>query len=191
MSATELDYAAYSIGHNSAGATDIEELIELAKKQYGLELEIDKLEETLKLKGKELRDISENLLPEKMEHLGLPSFSTKDGMKISIKDDVRAHISQENKPKAHDWLEKNGAGAIIKSQVVTAFGREEINRANALVEKLRAEGLPANLERSVHTQTLWAFMREALGKGVNVPVELFGVQRIRSSKVKMKVVDEA
>lgn len=182
----EEDYSGYlEVGHNSAHAA-MDDIINLAQAQLKAEQLVEKLEEDLASAKENLCDISENQLPEKMEQLGLPSFTTNDGITIKIKEEIRANISEERKPPAHDWLEKNGYGALIKSEVVTPFGRDEIQQANELVTTLQKQGRLANLKRGVNFQTLQAFVREQLAKGKDIPIDLFGVNRKHISKVSIK-----
>jgi hypothetical protein len=183
QSETADDYSAFMGGHNSQAA--IEEITLLAQRQLGLELKVEQVEEQLKAAKNELREISEKILPEKMDQLGLPEFRTKDGIFVKIKEEIKASVSVERRNPVNDWLDKNGFGGLIKSEVVTAFGRDEIEEAKKLVDKLKAEGKISELERTVNFQTLQFFVREQLAKGADLPLDLFGVQRMRISKIKV------
>jgi hypothetical protein len=67
--------------------------------------------------------------------------------------------------------------------VVVAFGRKQIEEAQELVDKLRALGKLANLEKNVHHSTLDAFIREQLAEGKDIPLDIFSVDRNRVAKV--------
>lgn len=182
----ETDYSAYAnIGHNSAQSLKAE-IVELAQEQLKAERKIEKIEEDLKAAKEDLRIISEDKLPEAMDNLGIPEFTTADGIKIQIKETVRASISIERRPQATQWLEDNNYGGLLKTEVVTAFGRDELEAARKLETILRNQGMLTNLERTVHSSTLASFVREQLANGKDIPLDLFGVLRTRASKIKVK-----
>lgn len=177
------DYAA-PLGHNRP--EDITELSKLAEAQHKAELKIETLENGLKLAKEELAEIAEKILPEKMDSLGVSTFETSSGVKIRIKEKIRASLAVENRLRGHEWLEQHGCGGMIKSMVVVPFGRDEIAIAHELVEKLKQQhGRLANLERKIEPMTLLAFVREQLAQGKDIPLDIFSVHRQRISEVKI------
>ena len=169
-------------GHNGG---ELEIIKELALRQKNLEDQVDELDEKLKAAKKELREVSEDLLPEKMSEVGLENFSYQ-GILVTIKDDLEVYVSEERRESANKWLEDNSLGAIIKSEVIAAFGREELSKAHQLVETLLKDNRPAALKRSVHASTLKATIREELKTGKDIPLDLFGVRQFKVSKIKIK-----
>lgn len=180
------DYTAYAgMGHNSAAALK-NEIVELAQAQLAAERKVEKCEAELKKAEEELRVISEEQLPEKMDELGIPKFTTPDGIEIKTEDVINANISEERRDKANQWLDEKGYGNLLKTEVTSSFGREEIKIAKALEAELKKRGLTTAFKRSVHHQTLLAFIREHLAAGKDIPQDLFGIHRFRRSKVKIK-----
>lgn len=180
----DLDYSAYApspIGHNQP--EEVAHLTHLAEAQYKAQVKVENLEEQLKTAKEEFREIAERQLPEKMDTLGVSSFKTSAGISISVKEKIQAAISVENRPKAYDWLEKNGFGGVIKTNVVVPFKRDELLKARKLAEKLGTEFGLANVDRKVEAQTLLALVREQLAQGKDIPIDLFGVFRMRIAKV--------
>ena len=176
------DYSTYvGVGHNSAD--ELSNVARLAEAQNKAQENVNRLEEELKAAKEELRKYAEKLLPEEMEKLGLSTYNTTSGISVSVKEQIRATLSPENRPKGFAWLEEHGFGGLIKSNVVVPFKRNEIEEANKLVEKLGEEGKLANLERKVEAQTLMAFVREQLAQGKDIPIDVFGVFRQRIAKV--------
>lgn len=184
MSNPAEDYSAYaSAGHNSN--QDFPEITKLAEAQHHAELTVDGLEAQLKVAKETLRLIAEQKLPELMDSLGIATYSTKTGISVEIKENIRASLNVENRPRGYEWLEKNGFGGLIKSKVVVDFKRDEIDKANEFVEKLREENRIAALERKVEPMTLTAFIKEQLVGGKDVPLDIFGVYRQRVAKIEV------
>lgn len=176
------DYSAYlTPSHNNPD--EMAQVAILAEEQWAAEEKVAKLEAELAAAKEALKEISEKKLPELMETLGISSYKTTSGLEVDVKEVIRAHISEENKPSAFGWLEANESGGIIKSEVVSSFGRDEIDKAKELVDYLLKQNRPAAIKRSVHAQTLMAYVRERLAAGKDIPIDLFGVLRQRVSKV--------
>lgn len=184
MTTPNYDYSEFvGAGHNSEN--ELGEVAVLAKAQYAAEQKVERLEEELKKATEELRVIAERKLPEKMESLGLSNFSTSDGLHVKISEKIRASLAVENRPKGFAWLEENGFGGMIKSQVVVPYKRDKLDEANKFVDSLRSSGQLANLERKVEPATLTAFVKEQLSQGKELPLEVFGVFRQRIAKVEI------
>ena len=179
------DYSEYEdapSGDNAMAA-----LRDLAMQQKEAEAEVARCEDALKDAKETLRAISEQKLPELMDELGIPTFATKDGLKISIRETVHASMgrSDAEKERGLDWLETHGHGAIIKRTVEVPFGRGQDQEANSLRDDLRSKGLRATFERRVESATLRAFVTEMLESGADIPLETFKVHRSRQSKVEV------
>lgn len=178
------DYSAYATsGHNQP--EEIEEITRLAEAQHKAALRVEVLEAELADAKEDYRDISERQLPEKMDTLGLPMFETATGISVKIKEKVRGSLNAENRPKGHAWLEANGFGGMIKSNVVVPFKRDQIDEANELVSRLQKENRQSVLERKVEASTLAAFIREQLAAGKDIPLDTFSVFRQRVAEVEV------
>lgn len=178
------DYSAYvGMGHNQP--SDLPEITKLAQAQHVAQVKVKKLEAELKVAKEELRQIAEKRLPEAMDSVGITTYTTKEGVSVEISEKIRASLPVENRPKAFAWLEENGFGGMIKSEVIVNFGRSKIDDATKLVEELRAESHLANLERRVEPMTLTAFVKEQLTQGKELPLDIFGVFRQRIAEVEV------
>lgn len=158
--------------HGKAG------IARLASKQATLAEEISVLEAAVKEKKKELQRVEEQDLPEAMDAIGMSEFTLTDGTKISIKTFYNASIPGERKEEAFTWLDENGHGGIIKTDVSVAFGRGELEIARAFVEFARGfneAAIDPELEQGVHWQTLRSFVKEQIEGGSALPLDLFGV----------------
>jgi len=120
----------------------LEELSGLCKELRDTREAIEQMSNHLKSLQEEERELSMEVIPEKMRELGLSSISTDDGSKVSIKHKVKASLTKARKEEGFAWLRANGHGSLIKERTV---------------------------EENVHPQTLTAFAREQLAQGRTLP----------------------
>ena len=73
----EADVTTPTIGDNS-----LKEMSDLCAEQAAIEEEIRQLEEQLKAKAKAARKLSQEIIPAKMQELGLESLTLKDGSAV-------------------------------------------------------------------------------------------------------------
>lgn len=167
-------------GDNSLGA-----IRALAQEQKEAEAEVARCETALQKAKDNLRTISEQKLPELMDELGIPEFKTADGLKVTIKETIRASMgrSEDEKERALNWLDEHGHGALIKRTIEVPFARGKDEEARKLRDNLRGEGLRATFQRKVESSTLRSFVSEQLESGEDIPLDIFKVVRDRKSKV--------
>lgn len=167
---------------NEAG---IQELSKLAEQQLALEERLLQIAEEAKTLGTQLKTVSEDRIPSLMTQLGVSEFKLVNGAKVTVKPYYSASIPKEVEPrtKAFDWLKQNGHDDIIKNEVSAEFKRGEEQKAEQAMEVLKAIGIFAENTKNVHPQTLKAFVREMVEKGVNLPFDLFNVYVGRKAKI--------
>ena len=158
---------------------ELAQLALLADQQRDAELVVEEKEKELALAKKRLREINEGTLPALMDELGLETFTTQSGLKISIKEAIRASIAKKNQAAAMAWLRQHGHEKLIKHKI--EVNPSNPNEAEMIVKML--EEFSFNDNESVHAQTLAKFVREKLEAGEDIPQELFGVYRQRISKI--------
>ena len=163
--------------------SEIAKLRDLADELRVAELEVETATEALKKAQERRRDIAEVQLPELMDDLGMETFTTTDGRKVSVKVSVHASIPKTRLPEAMDWLVARNYGGLIKSTVTVNFGRDEADEAKDLVADLEEDGLAPKLAEGVHPSTLKSWARERLEAGDEIDVDLFGVFRRREVMV--------
>lgn len=161
----------------------LERLTTLALEAQKLETEIAETEDELTKKCGQLEQILKNFIPTIMDELGMDSFKLKDGSEISVKNVVYASISDEHKPEAFQWLEDHNFDGIIKTKVLSSFGKDEIDDAKEALTMLQEAGYEATMDRSIHAQTLKAFVRERLEAGDKIPITTFGVFEYKLAKI--------
>jgi hypothetical protein len=168
------------------------QLTMLANAMVAKEQEIKEREQALLASKADLRAISEEHIPGLMMEIGVKALTLEDGTSVTVKNDVQASIPTERKEEAFKWLEDNGFGGLIKTEVLVVFGREELEKAVEFYNGLIEQGLQPELKRAVHWQTLNAFLREQIEKMPQnieekmpiVPLETFGARPITIAKLK-------
>lgn len=136
---------------------ELKEVSGMVSEILEMRLQIEVLTKSLKDLSADERELSQNLLPEKMREIGLNDFTMEDGTKIAILHKVKASLSAAKKQEGFAWLRDNGFGDLIKSRVV---------------------------EESVHSGTLSAFCKEQLALGKPLPTSLFGVYEFDQTNIK-------
>lgn len=161
---------------------DLSKLIEAAAETQKV---IEFHEEALKAAKAELHNITTKSLPDMLAAAKTTSHTTDAGVKVEIKDFINASLPKEEdkRSKALAWLNENGAGDIIKTQIEVSLGKGEHNIAGAVVAELEKLGVAFTKDEGVHPQTLAAFIRERLKAGQDVDLETLGAFAGRHAKI--------
>lgn len=184
--AKDFDYGAHSdvqIGDNVLAQLSVS-----AMAARSLEKEIEEAEEALDKLRKRHRIMIEHDIPELMDAAGQTLITTKDGIVVQMDEIVRASIKEENRPKAHAWLNDNGHGNLIKRSFNIEFNKDEEAWAAKFQRDLEQRKKPVRVKRkdAVHSGTLTSFVKEMLAEGKEIPQELLGVFRQRVAKLAVK-----
>ena len=132
------------------------------------------------------RRLREEAIPLLMFELELTMLKLNDGTTIETSKDVFASITQAKKDAAFKWLEENKFSGLIKTQVEINFPRGDHELAKKWHHFLKeSKKLDVDLQESVHPQTLKAFVKEQIQSGNPVPMDLFGVMVVDTTKVKL------
>lgn len=163
----------------------LDEVSRLAFEQIALEDQIENISLTLKELTEKLTLIAQTKLPQAMQAVGINKFTTKDGFAIEVKPFYSASIKEDNQEACFAWLKASGHDDIIKNEVKTTFGRGEENLAMKVVETLNLMHIPCTNKKSVHPQTLSAFVREQVESGnPDFPLNTFNVFIGQKAKIK-------
>lgn len=132
------------------------------------------------------RRLREEAIPLLMFELELTMLKLNDGTTIETSKDIFASITQAKKDAAFKWLEEHKFSGLIKTQVEINFPRGDHELAKKWHHFLKeSKKLDVDLEESVHPQTLKAFVKEQIQAGNSVPMDLFGVMVVDTTKVKL------
>ena len=161
----------------------LKQLSALAKQVNNNEALLEELEQRVKEVKAQQTALLEEDIPFLMKELEIESFRLEDGSSVTVGDDVYAGIPVTEKENAFKWLEENGFGSLIKTEVTVTFGRAELERAIEFSLKLREEGMEPEVARGIHHQTLKAQLREWIAAARPFPMELFGARPVRLAKI--------
>lgn len=151
---------------------------------------VDMLESELKKAKEQLDRYNNELIPQLMDDLKIKNFTTSSGVKVEVKEDIRANPGgakdMDRFLKVCAWLTASGHAALIRHEVGLQFGpgeEEAVAKVLAALEPV-ADSLnkPIADERSINTNTFAAFIREQLKDGKEVP-EFCNVFRQRVAKI--------
>ena len=145
--------------------SSIEDLSALCNKLLRVEGEIGNVEERLKRLKDQQRELSEQLIPDKLAQLGVTDLKLSDGSRISADPFYSARISADNLAAAHAWLRDQGHGDIIKNTLTLTFGQGDDAIAKELGELLASKGHLPEQKAVVHPSTLKAFVKEQIESG--------------------------
>lgn len=149
---------------------------QLISNLHELKKQHTEMSETLQELEKQIEKLEQHTLPDLFDELGVKEFTTQDGVKVRVKELIRASIPEARRTSAYHWLEDNGHGSIIKTSVSCEFGKGDLDKAKQAFETLHDMGFSdASLKKSIHFQTLQAFVKEEIAKGSFPPEDLFSV----------------
>lgn len=145
------------------------ELIEYAQMVRKLEAEVAVLQEQEAEKKAEITRLLQRVLPPAMDTLQLKQFLLEDGTQVERSDEVYASISKDNALAAAAWLEKNGAGSIVKAKIVVEFERGDTALAKLVRQLLTKSRIAFEETAGVHNATLRAYVKESVEEGRKLP----------------------
>lgn len=153
-------------------------LSQLADDLFDAETDVNRLEAEKKVATDKVKSLSEFVIPEAMEELGMDVIVTKSGLKVEVENKLSAKKLTHLHAAALQWLRDNDQGGLIKTMVGVPFSAGSEGDADELVEQLSGEGLAAIKSVEVHHSSLAAAIRTMLEEGVDVPMKLLrGFQR--------------
>lgn len=161
----------------------LKELTRLANALVEAEQAVEAAEQALKDAKARERHLREVEVPDYMQELGVQKLTLESGDAIGYKPDVRLEWDHEKKERAFKWLEEHEFGGMIKTEVISSFGKGELEKAKELLKSLAEQGLDPVLERDVNWQTMCAFLREQIEEGNPIPLEEWGAVSINKATV--------
>ena len=168
----------------------LERIMTMAEQLLQTQDRVKALADELAETKREMIRLEQEDLPELMREVGFTSFSMKDGRIIELADELSCGITDENRPAAMAWLDKNGFGGLIKTKLEVMFNREDREFAVKLADRMADEAereeiiIDREVVENVHAATLKKFIKEEMEKGNAVPFDLFSIHPY--SKVKIR-----
>lgn len=129
------------------------------------------------------RKLVEFTIPEALRAANLSGIKLPDGTKVDLDSAVQTSLSAEKKPAAYTWLREHGHEDVIKSKLSIAFAKGDTERVDATRAALEELQVPFELQDDVHASTYKALIRELMGNGEQLPLDVLGVFIVEQAKV--------
>lgn len=168
----------------------IKRLVELAGRAVVHTEIVADLERNLNEAKQHLRQMKTVELPDLMAECGLSEFKhAETGAKLKVESFVSGSLPKEPDKRQAAIEELNRIGgeaiALLKTTVVLTFDKKQHNQALALVADLTEAGYEPKIMSDIHPQTLMAFGRECLRKGVNAALDKLGLYSGKTTDIKL------
>lgn len=171
------------VEEQAADETTLEQIREQLRAARDAEARIRDLSAVVSEEQKQLNALRFEVLPEMfanagVDNLGLPAEGNNPGYDAKMANFYRANIAAswdyERRDKAFEWLEKNGHGDLIKTEIVISLPRGSEKKLAPIKKLLKELKVEFEVDKSVHNGTLSAFVREVVEDGGALPLETLG-----------------
>ena len=158
----------------------------------GLIRQVTSVEKDLAAKEAEVKDLKAqrqrylfDLIPSKMQEIGLDKVEV-EGNTVSLTTFVSGTMPKDpiQKDIALTHLGEIGASDFIKNKITVSFGVTEDNRAKALQADLESQGFPTDAVTWVEPMTLKKIIKEYVGNGKEIDLEIFNASIGTVAKIK-------
>ena len=176
-------------------------VLTLARELYDLERDINVVNLKLEPLLKRHRELTTTNLPDAMKEAGVgDEFHLARDWKVVRKSTMTASLPtpggidkerdtnkqaemKERLETGLAFLVKTGNQGIIKNLFQIHLAKGETNRAKGIIHFLRTRKIPFTHGKTVHPQTLSAFVREQIAEGREVPLDTFGAHEVTTVKL--------
>lgn len=164
---------------------DLSNITKLAVQVVERQSTVEQIEEQLKEARANLRQVQERDLPEAMLACNMEKFTTADGHSISVTETLYASVAKKNKAAAAKWLIENELGSLVKEDVIVSFDSGQHDKLKEVIDILVDAGVVNfTTAESMSTASIKSAIKELLGDGKEVPLDLFGAYFARKAVVK-------
>ena len=177
--------AAPTVKPRGASETQLQQIRDAVRSVRDLQLEISSAEEAIKEKRVRLNDLERKTLPELFSVAGVKSLTIEAEGNMPAyfaerspyyRANIAANWPDEKRQAAFDWLEKNGGGDLIKSEIVITLPRksEKLRKTVlATLKKLKLDQVDIGL--AVPWASLTSFVKECYEKRkIKPPLDTLG-----------------
>jgi hypothetical protein len=169
----------------------MDKLVELSNRASELEADLERLDEELSQKSKELQTVlggyqQPGLLVVLLQELGISSITLADGNRIVIDEELKPPsmaATSKYREVVIEWLKKDGHGGVIKNELTVNIPKGQDALADIVEKSAVEQGLQVKRFETVNAQTLGALLRELLEAGADVPLEQIGAFMFRKAEV--------
>lgn len=155
----------------------------LVEEKQALEAKIAQMQTDLEEEQKRLKEYDQIKIPNLIESAGLQEITTKNGYKVSIKQEYRGNISEENQEYALDWFIKSGGADTVKNKFEVPISINDKKTIDLLEQIFNRAGVSYVRKLGIPWNTLAAVIRELDGTGQLENNEFF--EQVRKSNPTM------
>jgi len=155
----------------------------LVEEKQALEAKIAQMQTDLEEEQKRLKEYDQIKIPNLIESAGLQEITTKNGYKVSIKQEYRGNISEENQEYALDWFIKSGGADTVKNKFEVPVSINDKTTIDLLEQIFNRAGVSYVRKLGIPWNTLAAVIRELDGTGQLENNEFF--EQVRKSNPTM------
>jgi uncharacterized small protein (DUF1192 family) len=166
--------------HSDSGIAELSRLVTLLAQQ---DIEVERAEAHLKKMKEDRDDLRRRRIPDLMDELNCRTHETKAGLKVTVKNVVKASITDKTRNAAIAWFDEQNLGRMVKNEFTLKLSKGEEDRATQLRHAIEGLGLEYKNKKNVHHSTLSAFIKERDAAGESTPDELFNVYRYSEAKI--------
>ena len=184
MNTENFDYSQFqSAPQNEA----VKKIVEGADKQTELTEKVTVATNDLKKAKTALVTHTQITMPNLMKEASLEEFTTDGGIKISIKDEIRASVpadaDPDRKKEAYKWLEDNGEAKLIKSTFTIEVDAGDGGEVSKIGELLNQNEIEFEYKRTHNPNSLKSVIKGKMEAGIDVPQKVFGVFKQKFCKI--------
>lgn len=160
---------------NEAGVTqEVEESVsqdiygtlgKLVEEKQLIEADIEALESQLKDKQDLLKEYDQIKIPSLIESAGLQEITTKNGYKVTVKQEYRGNVSEENQDYVLDWFIRSGGADTVKNKFEVPVSINDKQTMDLLVQIFNKAGVAYVRKLGIPWNTLAAVICELDGTG--------------------------
>lgn len=175
------------LGVQTASAGELKTLSAEVTKAAKLAETIENLEAMVKGHKEELHGLTNRIIPDIMRAAHTSLHKTDAGVRVELKDFINGSLPKDEvgRNTALKWLEDNGAKDLIKTSIALALGRGQKEEAKKIKVALDKLGATYTQKEDVHAQSLYAFARERMKDGKELPTDLLGLYVGQVAKIEL------
>jgi hypothetical protein len=167
------------------------QLRELGEEYVRKVRELEKLSEAASVLSQAIFDLESRRLPDAMAQLGIDSLGLPEvGADLEAKNYYKAAIPadwpDEQRQEAFQYLRSLGAGGLIRTEVLAAFGVGQDEEAIRVAELLHEQGISTETKQNVPWATLTSFVRERVETGLPLEPKKLNATVGRVVKIKAR-----
>ena len=137
----------------------------LVEEKQLIEADIEALESQLKNKQDLLKEYDQIKIPNLIESAGLQEITTKNGYKVTVKQEYRGNVSEENQAYVLDWFIKSGGADTVKNKFEVPVSINDTQTIKLLEQIFNKSGVAYVRKLGIPWNTLAAVIRELDGTG--------------------------